>query len=590
MARLAPFAVTHDVLIAGLLLLSSWARGQSQRSTTSGPLSLTPSQYWDGNDGPWSTFGVQVGTPSQNLRLLPSTSGDALWAVLPEGCTARDPSNCGALRGATFSLNRSSTWSDLGLYQLPPGTPADALGYHGNAHCGRDTVTLGWQGDGLPTLPQIVAGIATKDFYLGSLGLSPHAVNFTTFNDPQPSMLYLLRNRSQIASRAWGYTAGAYYQQPRVFGSLTLGGYDASRFVANNVSFHFGADIARDLLVGLRAIRTDASPAPLLPTAVFAMIDSTVPHIWLPLDACRAFEQAFGLVWDNRTGLYPLSESTHAALVRQNANLTFTLAPSIAAGDGAPTVDIVMPYASFDLTASPPLAANSTRYFPLRRAANDSQYVLGRTFLQQAYVIADYDRAAFSVHQALFPATSVPQDLQTIHPPPDPSAAPGGRSGLSTAGIAGTAVAAAVVCGLVILLVWALVRRRRRRARRAAAEAAAAAADAARDPRYQKVELDTVETGVVPGSRQPATAELDTASDGAMLASTEIKVPPPLHPSALHSAELESPGHIAGGAAAHELPTTDVVRVMPELDGDSMSSAASGPASPSHELHELPAP
>jgi hypothetical protein len=28
--------------------------------------------------------------------------------------------------------------------------------------------------------------------------------------------------------------------------------------------------------------------------------------------------------------------------------------------------------------------SNQTRYFPLQRAANDTQYTLGRTFLQEA--------------------------------------------------------------------------------------------------------------------------------------------------------------------------------------------------------------
>jgi hypothetical protein len=53
---------------------------------------------------------------------------------------------------------------------------------------------------------------------------------------------------------------------------------------------------------------------------------------------------------------------------------------------GGPSVDIVLPYAAFDLEASYPLVRHPTRYFPLKRAANDSQYTLGRAFLQEAYV------------------------------------------------------------------------------------------------------------------------------------------------------------------------------------------------------------
>ena len=70
-----------------------------------------------------------------------------------------------------------------------------------------------------------------------------------------------------------------------------------------------------------------------------------------------------------------------AALMAQNASVTFTLGNR---KSGGPTINITLPYASFDLVASFPVYPNSTRYFPLKQAANDSQYALGRTFLQEA--------------------------------------------------------------------------------------------------------------------------------------------------------------------------------------------------------------
>jgi hypothetical protein len=54
----------------------------------------------------------------------------------------------------------------------------------------------------------------------------------------------------------------------------------------------------------------------------------------------------------------------------------------------------------------------------LRRATNASQYTLGRTFFQEAYIIADYERSIFSVHQALFPQDEK-QNLQAINPVDD---------------------------------------------------------------------------------------------------------------------------------------------------------------------------
>lgn len=154
----------------------------------------------DGNDGPWSSFRMQVGTSSQNIRLIPSSSGNTLWVVLPQGCVAEDPGNCANLRGSLFYPNESSTWSDIGLHEL--GLLEESLlGYSGNADVRYDTVTLGWQGDRSPTLNhQVIQGIATKDFYIGTIGFTSYAVNITSFNDPQPSMLEMLRIEERIIS------------------------------------------------------------------------------------------------------------------------------------------------------------------------------------------------------------------------------------------------------------------------------------------------------------------------------------------------------------------------------------------------------
>jgi hypothetical protein len=144
-------------------------------------------------------------------------------------------------------------------------------------------------------------------------------------------------------------------------------------------------DVSRDLVVGVQSISMANSSHPqtsLLPSGgIFAFIDSTLPYIWLPLDACQAFESAFGLTWNQTSEMYLVNNNLHAKLLASNANVTFTLGVG---KNGGETVDIVLPYAGFDLTAAPPLVKNTTSYFPLKRAANDTQYTLGRAFLQEA--------------------------------------------------------------------------------------------------------------------------------------------------------------------------------------------------------------
>ena len=76
----------------------------------------------DGNDGSWSTFEIQVGTPPQSVRVLVLT-------VLPQtvivsanktegGCLITDSSACPESRGGLFNLNASSTWNDQGIYDI----------------------------------------------------------------------------------------------------------------------------------------------------------------------------------------------------------------------------------------------------------------------------------------------------------------------------------------------------------------------------------------------------------------------------------------------------------------------------------------
>jgi hypothetical protein len=144
-------------------------------------------------------------------------------------------------------------------------------------------------------------------------------------------------------------------------------------------------DVSRDLVIGIQSItmaNSTNSQISLLPSGgIFAFVDSTLPYIWLPLDACQAFERAFGLTWNQTSEMYLVNNTLHSTLVASNANVTFTLGVGKSGGD---TIDVVLPYASFDLTASPPLVQNSTSYFPLKRAANETQYTLGRAFLQEA--------------------------------------------------------------------------------------------------------------------------------------------------------------------------------------------------------------
>lgn len=469
------------------------------------PISISPDQNWD--EGQWSTFTLRVGTPQQFVRTYVSFAAYQTWVVLPEGCSAAaDKSSCADSRGWLFNQSASSTFDRIGIFDL---WIEKNLGYNGNAIYGYDTVGLGGQGEEGPTLKNTtVGGLAVEDFWLGVFGLNPKPTNFTTFNEGSPSYMTKLKEQKYIPSMSFGYTAGAKYRFTGVYASLTLGGYDTSRFIPNDVTFTFAGDNERDIVVAIQSITTpsqmESSPTAteLLPAPIYAYIDSTVPQIWLPVDACRAFELEFGLVYDNTTDLYLVNNTLHDALLDRNANVTFTLAQGFS---GGPTVQIVLPYAAFDLQAQATYRglSNDSWYFPLRRAQNDTQYTLGRTFLQEAYIVVDWESAEFNVSQVawvqspeqnLIPILPGKQNSRTGSTGPSHNGASSSDS-LSGGAIAGVAVGAVAALALFgILIVW-LVRRKKTTEKETDGEKSDTTSDTAVEPSssrhvFPKAELE----------------------------------------------------------------------------------------------------
>ena len=155
---------------------------------------------------------IRVGTPGQDLFVTASTTVPETWVVLDDGCIASDPPSCPEDRGRTFKKNASSTWQGKRIYGL--GVELN-LGYRTDnaGDYGFDTLALGYRGSGGPSLDgQVIAGIATKDFYLGSIGLTPRPINFTA-EDTSPSLLSNLKSENLIPSLSFGYSAGAYYRR-----------------------------------------------------------------------------------------------------------------------------------------------------------------------------------------------------------------------------------------------------------------------------------------------------------------------------------------------------------------------------------------
>lgn len=92
--------------------------------------------FSEGVDGPWSTFELRVGTPAQNIRILPGTSSTQTLVVLPEGCQIINVTDCANSRGNLFNTTASKTWKEIGLFSLGF---ENSLGFTDNGEFGHDT-------------------------------------------------------------------------------------------------------------------------------------------------------------------------------------------------------------------------------------------------------------------------------------------------------------------------------------------------------------------------------------------------------------------------------------------------------------------
>ncbi|KAI4214913.1 MAG: hypothetical protein LQ351_002626 [Letrouitia transgressa] len=431
-------------------------------------ISVPVSPNWLGLDGNWSPVSIRVGTPPQWIDVLVSTASQETWAVGGGGCDGTD--KCTRERGGLFEIRNSSSWLEGGYAAL--GLDLQ-LGFGGYGRYGFDSIALS---DHVSVPEQIVAVINTTEYWTGFLGLGIKATNFTDANR-LTFLSSLIENQSLIPSHSYGYTAGAYYRLKGVPASLTLGGFDAARFESHDISFDLDAN--QEPVVAINQITVTAQPlaasnistgwsenrTTLLSTAdsAFFTLDSSTPYLWLPESVCDRVEKSLGLVYDPKLELYTFQQNTTQYETLKNWNLTFDFTISDLP-NSANEITLSLPYATFDSQLEYPFPglnatefSEPTKYFPLRRAKNDTQFTLGRTFMQETYLIVDYERNNFSVYQAKFASNAVlKRTLVDISRPRNSTLkGPGELHGsrLNTRSLVGIAIGASVALLSLIALI-----------------------------------------------------------------------------------------------------------------------------------------
>lgn len=260
----------------GKVALSSTAATLFKRTA----LSIAPTGDWKGNDGTWSTFYVNISTPAQSIQVFPATSQSEIAVVLAQGCSSfPDLATCPALRGQLFDPATDGSWVPFQaangdfFFQMPFLSEQTLPNYDASCEVGNDTLTLDWNGKSAPTAPlqnQSIVGYAASNPWIGMLGLSGRPTAITSSTDTHLSPLQTLQQNGNIKGLSWGYTAATSSSNPPTFGSLTLGGYDATRMSTSTALFMpFSANTSRDLSVAVIGIT--------MTTILDAKYSSTLP-------------------------------------------------------------------------------------------------------------------------------------------------------------------------------------------------------------------------------------------------------------------------------------------------------------------------
>ncbi|KYK59578.1 Eukaryotic aspartyl protease family protein [Drechmeria coniospora] len=454
---------------AAATLLATFARALDPA-----PLSLQQGD-WLGIDGNWSTVLFLLGSNSDVVNVLPSTGLSEFWTIGPGGCSGKDPT-CNTARGGIHDPLTSKHWSSMGPWELGLGY----VGVKGNGQYGLDTL------NGLSPATDIGFGMSNvllsvinvTDPFLGMFGLGIQTGRFSNSVVDSP-LTQAVKAFGWIPSYSYAYTAGAHYRGAPV--SATLGGYDTTRFVshANNFTLNLAEGIPRPLVRGIQIAAKTVQDKPAQWTSLtqilsdwnttfLPLIDSSTPYLWLPEPICDRFARALNLTYNSTFELYTLSNTQYRDFTSQDAlTFTFTFTSYDNHNDfGLPlsvpgAVNITLPLKAFVGLLEYPFQGGAIKYgapavpyFTLKKAPGN-ETIIGRSFLQEAYLITRYDEASFSIHQARYPSMDANPNLVPIRQPSnspfDPPPKPFNGAVLSTAQMVGVVLGAVFLCLAIFL-------------------------------------------------------------------------------------------------------------------------------------------
>lgn len=211
-------------------------------------------------------------------------------------------------------------------------------------------------------------------------------------------------------------------------GSLVFGGYNQSRVLGDVGSFDLGANGSMALQLMDIGLRTERGVSPFDATSTSGLlklnasersvpttINPLVPYLFLPTDTCAAIADFLPITFAPDVGLckWNTADPKYQKVLSAPTYLNFVFQ---SAGSSGGNLSVKVPLQLLNLTLEAPLVSTPERYFPCRpydpTTPTRDPYLVGKAFLQAAFIGMNWDLEKFFLAQAPAPGVGPSQILE----------------------------------------------------------------------------------------------------------------------------------------------------------------------------------
>lgn len=382
-----------------------------------------------GPDGPWRALNIEMGPDNDGVAMYPGSVWES-WVIEDKYCESEA---CYATKAGTYNKSSGST----GGIAIGGGLDNYMLGLNlegGQGTRYMDDISLALSG-GSSTIRVKNSSLVLLErqqrikypggqsfqFSVGCLSMGGSGAVNQTFEQenklPVNASLppgWLLENK-WTPSNSFGMHIGSV--QPAMSGSMWFGGYDQNRVIGEILNTNGNPrdgitlwDIGIEVIDGRSPFDFKSKEGILasgnssIVNGLKVAIDGCSPYLTLPKSTCDSIAANLPVNFDDNLGLYlwDTKSKDYKSIVSSATALTF----SFISDSNTDLVKIRVPFMHLNLTLESPLVSTPTPYFPCH-ANGKGVYVLGRAFLQDAFIGANWHKDINTWWMAQAPGRSI---------------------------------------------------------------------------------------------------------------------------------------------------------------------------------------